>query len=132
MRAEEEDYLTGLPARRGFVRCFGQLPADSRVTIFYIDLDNFKTVNDVYGHNVGDNVLRSVARLFAHRPDIAFAARMGGDEFALVSTTILQRTQAEHLMGGLFASIRGLQEADEAFGVITISACILLNTPAST
>lgn len=132
MRAEEEDYLTGLPARRGFVRCFGQLPADSRVTIFYIDLDNFKTVNDVYGHNVGDNVLRSVARLFAHRPDIAFAARMGGDEFALVSTTILQRTQAEHLMGGLFASIRGLQEADEAFGVITISAGILLNTPAST
>ena len=112
MRAEEEDYLTGLPARRGFVRCFGQLPADSRVTIFYIDLDNFKTVNDVYGHNVGDNVLRSVARLFAHRPDIAFAARMGGDEFALVSTTILQRAQAEHLMGGLFASIRGLQEAD--------------------
>lgn len=132
MRAEEEDYLTGLPARRGFVRCFGQLPADSRVTIIYIDLDNFKTVNDVYGHNVGDNVLRSVARLFAHRPDIAFAARMGGDEFALVSTTILQRTQAEHLMDGLFASIRGLQEADEAFGVITISAGILLNTPAST
>ena len=107
VRAEEEDYLTGLPTRRGFVRCFGQLPADSRVTIFYVDLDNFKTVNDVYGHNVGDNVLRSVAHLFACHPDIALAARMGGDEFALVSTTILQRVQTEHLMEDLFASIRG-------------------------
>lgn len=108
MRAEEEDYLTGLPTRRGFVRCFGQLPADSRVTIFYVDLDNFKTVNDVYGHNVGDNVLRSVAHLFACHPDIALAARMGGDEFALVSTTILQRVQTEHLMEDLFASIGGV------------------------
>lgn len=132
MRVEEEDYLTGLPTRRGFVRCFSQLPADSRVTIFYIDLDNFKTVNDVYGHNVGDNVLRSVSRLFVNQPDIAFAARMGGDEFALVSTTILQRAQAEHLMDGLFASIRSPQEADEAFGVITISAGILLDTPVQT
>lgn len=132
MRAEEEDYLTGLPTRRGFVRCFGQLPADSRVTIFYVDLDNFKTVNDVYGHNVGDNVLRSVAHLFACHPDIALAARMGGDEFALVSTTILQRVQTEHLMEDLFANIGGLQEAGEAFGVITISAGILLNVPAAT
>lgn len=132
MRAEEEDYLTGLLARRGFVRRFSQFPADSRVTIFYVDLDNFKTVNDVYGHSVGDNVLRSVARLFERRPGIAFAARMGGDEFALVSTTVLQRVQAEHFMDGLFASIRGLQEADEAFGVITISAGILLNVPAAT
>jgi diguanylate cyclase (GGDEF)-like protein len=55
------------------------------VTVVYIDIDNFKLVNDLYGHKIGDEVLRSIAielKTQLRRTDIV--ARVGGDEFALL------------------------------------------------
>ena len=64
------------------------------VTLVLIDLDNFKEINDSYGHSAGDDVLKSVgdclARSFIRKSD--FAARYGGDEFAV----ILSDTSAEN------------------------------------
>lgn len=53
--------------------------------VFFLDLDHFTLVNDVAGHDAGDDVLRHVARLLeSHVRQIGWAARLGGDEFAVV------------------------------------------------
>lgn len=81
------DRLTGLPNRRNFLDRLAQalqapLP---RCAIFYLDLDGFKEVNDVFGHDAGDLLLLEVAeRLRAVLPNELLLARLGGDEFAVL------------------------------------------------
>lgn len=83
------DGLTGLLNRRAFTgELEGRLArasgGDTAGALFFIDLDNFKPVNDVYGHQKGDEALVEVARLLRDnsRPG-DLVARLGGDEFAL-------------------------------------------------
>lgn len=82
------DPLTGLHNRRGFTdtleRRIAEAPDKAAGALFYIDLDNFKQVNDTHGHQVGDEALLEVAALLKEQirgGDLA--ARLGGDEFAL-------------------------------------------------
>ncbi|OFV81861.1 MAG: hypothetical protein A2Y78_03785 [Acidobacteria bacterium RBG_13_68_16] len=75
------DALTGLPARRAFDEALGQI--SGRYAIAMVDIDHFKGVNDDYGHNVGDQVLRFIATRIAET-DGARAFRFGGEEFALI------------------------------------------------
>jgi diguanylate cyclase (GGDEF)-like protein len=91
-RAEMEhnalhDTLTGLPNRRKLdqvQREHGARP-QGRFAILHIDLDRFKQINDVYGHDVGDFVLRNTADILRDCvPDGALVARVGGDEFAIL------------------------------------------------
>jgi diguanylate cyclase (GGDEF)-like protein len=57
----------------------------SPITVAYIDLDNFKVVNDQFGHSTGDLVLRNVAaHLMANLRQTDIVARLGGDEFAIL------------------------------------------------
>jgi len=75
------DGLTGLPARRAFDEALTKL--SGRYAIAMVDIDHFKAVNDRYGHDVGDQVLRMVASRIS-TIDGARAFRFGGEEFALV------------------------------------------------
>ena len=83
------DPLTGLENRRGLIAGMARLAqgAEERqamLGVMIIDLDNFKQVNDVHGHEVGDALIRSVAqRISACCPAGTLVARMGGDEFAV-------------------------------------------------
>ena len=95
------DPLTGLANRRALFETFGDgpLPGDTVVIVF--DLDRFKSINDRYGHALGDEVLRRFAEtLVAHGREGDRAARLGGEEFALVlpQTQPLAAMQiAEHI-----------------------------------
>jgi len=97
----DHDFLTGLFNRRHFeqelaketdrVKRYGAPGA-----VLVIDIDNFKDVNDTFGHRTGDDVLKGVAGLLRERmrhTDIV--ARIGGDEFAV----LLPETSAEHAQG---------------------------------
>ncbi|GAA2472019.1 hypothetical protein Ahu01nite_044920 [Winogradskya humida] len=78
------DPLTGLANRRGLVRALRERSTTNR-TLVSLDLDGFKNVNDMRGHDVGDAVLAEVGeRLRANLRDGDVAARLGGDEFAVL------------------------------------------------
>jgi len=83
------DDLTGLMNRRGFIeQVEPRLAALSRTrrrsALLYIDLDNFKQINDRYGHDRGDAVLRTLGiYLDGHTRGSDYCARLGGDEFAI-------------------------------------------------
>lgn len=85
------DPLSGLVNRRGFWEGWAELSGrDSAAPLLvYLDMDNFKAINDDYGHLVGDDVLRALSsRLAAMVRGDDLAARLGGDEFAVVLTEV--------------------------------------------
>jgi diguanylate cyclase (GGDEF)-like protein/PAS domain S-box-containing protein len=88
VHAALHDGLTGLANRRQFFRSLDDALAvndDVSVGVLYLDLDDFKPVNDVHGHAAGDELLTAVARRIEAvvRPD-DLVARLGGDEFAVL------------------------------------------------
>lgn len=84
----ETDGLTGLYNRRGFDRLLDRYLArhpDSRFVVAELDIDNFKSINDMYGHDAGDQALRVLAaELRKNFPRDAVIGRNGGDEFCLL------------------------------------------------
>ncbi|MDO6526422.1 EAL domain-containing protein [Motilimonas sp. 1_MG-2023] len=86
-----EDYLTHLPNRALLLEHLnGQIAklqsSQEQAMLIVMDLDHFKTINDVLGHDIGDDILRHIGkRLAEHCSDEFFIARQGGDEFALIS-----------------------------------------------
>lgn len=87
-RAALHDSLTGLPNRSYLERKLGALANTARrdwYALVFIDLDNFKILNDTHGHQVGDRALEAVASaLNTHLRIDDFVARVGGDEFVVV------------------------------------------------
>ncbi|WP_319531556.1 GGDEF domain-containing protein [uncultured Cohaesibacter sp.] len=84
--ASETDVLTGIANRRAFVdQCDSLLERDDPAQVLAVlDLDHFKSVNDSFGHNAGDEVLSDFAKVVTrHLPADALFGRMGGEEFAI-------------------------------------------------
>ncbi|MCH5281271.1 MAG: sensor domain-containing diguanylate cyclase [Lachnospiraceae bacterium] len=78
------DFLTGLYNRR-YVYQFVEVMEEKHFTIFCIDLNNFKGINDMYGHQEGDNALILTARTLEKTVPEDLVARTGGDEFMVLS-----------------------------------------------
>ncbi|MBR1798257.1 MAG: diguanylate cyclase [Clostridiales bacterium] len=88
-RLSERDYLTNLYNRRGFFRCVNDMLKDPNnrgriFSLFSIDMDGLKYINDHYGHQEGDNAIIILARsLASYAGERGVCARYGGDEFAM-------------------------------------------------
>lgn len=88
------DELTGLPSRANFYQNIKKIIKASdryqrRFGVLYVDLDNFKNINDSLGHSAGDLLLQSIAtRLSDVCRETDFAARLGGDEFCIITEDI--------------------------------------------
>ncbi|REL31368.1 diguanylate cyclase [Thalassotalea euphylliae] len=88
-RAANTDYLTELPNRRAFIQIAqNKLPKYAEQGVIYglamLDIDYFKKINDNYGHDAGDNVLKMVALYMRKHLPRAMLARLGGEEFAVL------------------------------------------------
>ncbi|MGY3233652.1 diguanylate cyclase (GGDEF)-like protein/PAS domain S-box-containing protein [Bradyrhizobium sp. USDA 4448] len=105
------DALTDLPNRAMFHEHLrGELATivhGEQLAVHYIDIDEFKGVNDALGHLVGDELLKSVAQsLRACAGPSDFVARLGGDEFAIVQIAVTSQDQVSELVARVFAAIR--------------------------
>ena len=105
------DPLTGLANRGAFHGHLDSVLSDIKDTntgavLFLLDLDQFKTINDSYGHSAGDSLLMDVASRFkAECTANLFLVRLGGDEFAVVATGISTESAAQDAVAPLIASL---------------------------
>jgi diguanylate cyclase (GGDEF)-like protein/PAS domain S-box-containing protein len=111
-RAALYDSLTDLPNRSLFMdrlgRCFerARRVENYRFAVLYMDLDRFKTVNDSLGHQIGDDLLRGVARRFEKCTRFAdTVARWGGDEFTVLVDNIESNEDVTNVADRLFEAL---------------------------
>ena len=117
------DPLTALPTRRGFEAALADAVqrakgADAQVALLVVDIDEFRTVNDVWGHLVGDHVLKTAAeRLRSFTTEPAGLARISGDNFAL----IVEGDATSHSLRSLADKIREALGAPYQIGESSIA-----------
>ncbi len=105
-REMNTDYLTGLCNRRGLGEIWQSLPADTVVHCLYIDVDNFKLVNDIYGHAKGDALLVFISELLNEAFCGQLVVRMGGDEFVVFCDGRMARADMEERLFALQERLR--------------------------
>jgi len=97
------DPLTGLANRAMLERTILERGEEDEITLLYLDLDDFKTVNDGLGHSIGDELLAIVAERLSHLVrESDLVARIGGDEFGV----LVAASSAEHVAKRIVASLR--------------------------
>jgi diguanylate cyclase (GGDEF)-like protein len=134
----ERDPLTGLKNRRSFdehlLRIWMQAQRDHRpVAIIMVDADDFKTYNDNYGHQAGDEVLRrigGVLRDFGRRP-LDLAARYGGEEFALImnDVTVEHASKVGEQLRAAVAALSIPHRTARAALTVTLSVGVAVGKP---
>lgn len=106
------DMLTGLPNRRMVLDRLAQMVAlakrgNQRFALLFVDLDGFKRINDTYGHEAGDRVLKAVAaRLSACIRSSDIVGRMGGDEFTVILSTLTRYEDAGQVAEKILETLR--------------------------
>ena len=120
------DALTGLPNRRDFeqvlAECVRERTAHRSIfAVLFIDLDGFKQVNDIYGHDAGDKILKKMAKIISDAGSRAKkVARLGGDEFTVLLTDVKRIEEVKHFASRLNVllqdnlSIKGIDTAVSA------------------
>ncbi len=125
-RASHDD-LTGLPDRSLLMDRLRQTIKQAKrhhnkAAVLFIDLDNFKPVNDTYGHKNGDKVLKIIARRFKkHLRQIDTVARLGGDEFVIVFNSIKQTSDINEVLEKLIDAVNKPISIDQAEVKMTMS-----------
>lgn len=120
----EVDTLTKAYNRRTATKIFNKLikKANKRgkmVAVFFIDVDNFKTINDTYGHNIGDFILRKISDILIHFNNREkYVVRWGGDEF-LVMIPCSEETEIQKRYKLMMYKVQSISE--KAMMKVTIS-----------
>lgn len=124
------DYLTGLVNRRGLYEIWEKIPADTKAHCIYLDVDNFKLVNDIYGHSRGDELLTFVSRILQREFPEQLVVRMGGDEFVVVCDGGIEREELEWQLQELQDDLK--EEFDESLSaLLSFSIGLTTNQPVS-
>lgn len=123
------DPLTNLPNRRAFEEAFAaRVASGATISVALVDVDRFKSINDRFGHGVGDRVLKALAAGLAKTCADHFVARFGGEEFAILfadceparAITLLDEAREQAAERRL-----RLRESDAPIGSVTFSAGIV-------
>ena len=124
------DPLTNLPNRRAFEEAYAaQSASGESICLAVCDVDHFKSVNDRFGHAVGDRVLRAIADSLTQACQGQLVARYGGEEFAVLFAGIeidAARATLDTARATVAAKRYRLRESDEPLGEITFSAGLVV------
>ena len=103
------DEVTGIPNRRFFMKEASRLIRELfnvNIAFIFIDLDNFKYVNDTYGHDYGDALLYEFSKIILEMQiDNSFLARYGGDEFVLVKSNIEGKNEIKGILDNIIKKL---------------------------
>ena len=123
-----QDYLTGLATRWYLQEYIRKNQAEQNVTCIYLDLDNFKKVNDTYGHQAGDRALAATAEMMQQKFSDGFCARMGGDEFMIVLLGLREASDVERKVSAFMAGLMEYYAGTKTMQALSVSAGIAQKT----
>lgn len=126
----ECDYLTGLANRRGLYDYYLTLPRESILHAMFIDIDNFKRVNDIYGHSMGDQLLINISLLIKTHTH-GFSSRIGGDEYVVLFDGSISQEEIEKIAKNLLSNLEMIDFRKDILSLISLSIGIVLNQNAS-
>lgn len=115
------DLLTGLPVRNIGEKMTAQFMQEHGGCLAFMDMDNLKQINDIYGHKAGDRALKSLGNLLADYAQNAAVCRLGGDEFLLFMPNVTHESMTR-LMEEIFEKFRILKADDIEIRSASISA----------
>ena len=128
LKLSQVDALTGLTNRAGFQQKLAAAMNESAedghlMAVMYMDIDRFKPVNDTYGHNVGDQLLKAFSARLAHTLRASDTiARLGGDEFTIIMEKITRREDASITAAKIVSAMQAPFELDGV--TVSVSASI--------
>lgn len=126
--AQFKDYLTGILNRMGLYHAYEQIDSSLSASVLFFDVDNFKTINDVYGHKKGDELLVEFANIVSRNtPDNAIVARLGGDEFVALLPIEKSKEYIASITEHILNEVKNLKKKDKSYDVISSSIGVVLN-----
>lgn len=125
------DYLTGLANRRGLSEYYNALP-DANMHFMFLDIDNFKRVNDTYDHEMGDKLLIYMSDFIQEMiGKEQFVARVGGDEFFVILNSTFKKEEVITLAQNILENINKGDFRKDVLACISLSIGIVLEHPLS-
>lgn len=121
------DYLTKLANRQGLFEYYHDLSGNMPMHFMFIDIDNFKRVNDVYGHNMGDQLLIAVAHLLQSTLSDCFISRIGGDEFVAAIDGSMDHPTVTGYAQRLLDDLQEMDFRKDILSLISLSIGIILD-----
>ena len=128
IKLAQVDALTGLVNRAGFLHKLAEAMATAAesgqtMALMYMDIDRFKPVNDTYGHNVGDALLKTFSARLTHTMRATDTiARLGGDEFTIIMEKIARPDDASHIAEKIVAAMQAPFKLDDI--TVSVSASV--------
>ena len=131
MQDQEEtkniDYLTGLPVRNVGQKHIASAMQKTNGCLIFLDMDNLKKINDVYGHKAGDRALKNLGKLLLNISIPKIACRMGGDEFLLFLPETTTK-EAENTVSNVIEQFKEIIKDDSETHFAALSAGMLMCT----
>jgi diguanylate cyclase (GGDEF)-like protein len=138
-RLAYSDPLTGLSNRQHFQKLLGETLAtisgnETIAALYLLDLDEFKQINDAFGHTMGDALLMNIAALLKEETqDAVHLARLGGDEFVILAKNVTSQADAQDKLAPFLAAlIRPLKLLDQEVHISTSVGISLIPNDGST
>ena len=125
-RLEKSDSLTSLASRRGLYEYYIAMERDKNVHVMFIEINNFKKINDVYGYHMGDELLTHTGELIKSCVE-GFAARTEGNEFVVIMDAGMSEEEVVKCADKLMAGMHDMDVRKDILSHVSLSIGVVLH-----